>query len=257
MHRFFVPPSWVRGNRVTMTGPQAHQIARVLRMQVGDTVIILDNSGWEIETNLVSVDGQVVEGRVVRRRLNEAEPRTKVSLYQSVLKGRHFELILQKCTELGIVEFVPIIADRCVMSHLEDVEKKRIRWELIIQEAAEQSRRGRKPALRAATLLAQACERVRRPGGLSLIPWEEEHHTSIGAALSAAASATGQGTAPFAINLFVGPEGGFTLEEISLARHFGLIPVTMGPRILRADTAGLVASAVILHQLGDLQFGIP
>ena len=85
MHRFFVPPSWVQGNEVTITGPQARQMARVLRLRPGDKVIVLDNSGWEIEVRLESVDQPLVKGAVLHRRLAGREPRTKVSLYQGCL----------------------------------------------------------------------------------------------------------------------------------------------------------------------------
>jgi 16S rRNA (uracil1498-N3)-methyltransferase len=256
-HRFFIPPSWIRGNEVTVTGPQAEQIARVLRMRPGDEILVLDNSGWEIETRLVLVDRDAVHGKVLRRRLAHGEPRTKITLYQAVLKSRHFEFALQKSTEVGAVEFVPVIADRCVVSDLEVVEKKRPRWEWIVQEAAEQCRRGRKPALRPALLFPQACEHARQSGGLSLIPWEKEGEQSLRALLRHRPAATErspgrEGRPPFAINLFIGPEGGFTNDEIDLAQRYGLITVTMGPRILRAETAGLVAAAVIFYELGDM-----
>lgn len=251
LHRFFVPQSWIQGNRVTLTGRQAHQIARVLRMQAGDAVMVLDNSGWEIETELTAVDPNAVRGQVVRRRLSHAEPRTKISLYQAVLKGSSFQYVLQKGTELGIVEFVPIIADRCVMSDLDAVEKKRLRWESIIQEAAEQCRRGRKPALRTAMLFPQVCEKVRQSGGLVLILWEEERRTSLRSMLRVHSNE--HSSVPFSVHLLVGPEGGFTPQEILIARNYGLVPVTMGPRILRGETAGIVAASAILYELGDLE----
>jgi 16S rRNA (uracil1498-N3)-methyltransferase len=259
MHRFFVPPSWVRSNEVTFTGPQAHQIARVLRMRPGDGVIVLDNSGWELEVQLVSVDRTLVKGEVLHRKLAGGEPRTKISLYLGVLRSNRFEFVLQKGTELGVVQFVPIIADRCVVSDLEAVEKKQRRWEWIIQEAAEQCHRGRKPALQSAVLFLQACEQARNSGGLSLIPWEGEKTTSLRDLLRSAPRHVARETAnheqrwpPFAINLFIGPEGGFTPDEIAMARRYGLVPVTLGARILRAETASVVAAATILYELGDL-----
>jgi 16S rRNA (uracil1498-N3)-methyltransferase len=252
VHRFFIPSAWIQGNAVTISGPQAHQIARVLRLRPGDQVIVLDNSGWEIETRLLTVDNDEVRGKVRRRRLARGEPRTKITLYQAVLKSNRFEFALQKGTELGIVEFVPVIADRCVVSDLEAVEKKRRRWEWIIQEAAEQCRRGRKPALSAALLFPRACEAARHSGGLSLIPWEEEGEQSLRNLLHTPPTDREQDWPPFAVNLFVGPEGGFSAEEIDLARRYGLLPMTMGPRILRAETAGLAAAAAILYELGDL-----
>lgn len=253
MHRFFVPPSSIQGNEVVVTGQQAHQIARVLRMRPGNVVVVLDNSGWEIETQVVSVQSDTIRGEVMRRRLAKGEPRTKISLYQGVLKGRRFESVLQKGTELGVVEFVPVIASRCVMSDLEAVEKKRGRWESIIQEAAEQSHRGRKPVLRPAAFFPQVCEKVMHSGGLALILWTGEKRASMRDLLRESPSGQSASHRPFAVHLLVGPEGGFTLEEISIARRYGLAPATMGPRILRADTAGIAAAALILYELGDMQ----
>jgi 16S rRNA (uracil1498-N3)-methyltransferase len=256
MHRFFIPPSWIEGNEVTITGPQAHQIANVLRMRPGDLVIVLDNSGWEIEVSLVSVHKSAVEGEVLHRRLAGGEPRTKISLYQGVLKSNRFEFVLQKGTELGVVQFLPIIAERCVVSDLDAVEKKRQRWAWIIQEAAEQCRRGRKPELHSAILFPQACEQTRRSAALSLILWEQEKASSLRDLLRKASPGSSEGKAPrrspFAINLFVGPEGGFTEEEVAVGRRYGLVPVTLGPRILRAETAGIVAATAVLYELGDL-----
>jgi len=218
---------------------------------------LLDNSGWEIETELQGVESQDVTGVVVCRRLSTGEPRTKISLYQSVLRSQRFEFLLQKGTELGVVQFVPVIAARCVVSDLDAVDKKLQRWEWIIQEAAEQCRRARRPVLRPAVLYPQACEQARQGGGLSLIPWEQEGSAassgvSLRALLRNPPPGREQAWPPFTINLFIGPEGGFAPDEIGLARRYGLIPVTLGPRILRAETAGVVAATAILYELGDL-----
>jgi 16S rRNA (uracil1498-N3)-methyltransferase len=252
MHRFFVPPHWIQGNDVAIGGPQANQIAHVLRMRPGDRVVVLDNSGWELEVQLIAVARSLVEGNVLHRRLAGGEPRTKISLYQGVLKGKRFEYVLQKGTELGVVEFVPLIADRCVLSDLDAVEKKRRRWEWIIQEAAEQSRRGRKPTLRSAILFPHACERAKNSGGLSLIPWEGKGIPALRDVLRRAPQDQEQNSSFFTITIFIGPEGGFTTDEVGAAQRYGLVPVTLGPRILRAETAGLAAAAVILYELGDM-----
>jgi 16S rRNA (uracil1498-N3)-methyltransferase len=258
MHRFFVSPDQLEADKVVITGPTAHQIRNVLRLGPGDHIVVLDNSGWERETEIVAVDHEQVIGRVLSRTLATGEPRTKVSLYQGVLKGSHFEFVLQKGTELGIVEFVPLISQRCVISNLDDVNKKSDRWHRIIQEAAEQSRRGRLPRLEPAMIFSRACERAKRTGGLSLMPWEEEHQVNLKLVLGKGETRNKKSSGlsflprPFSINLFIGPEGGFTDEEVILAQRYGIIPITLGPRILRAETAGLVAAAVILYELGDL-----
>lgn len=258
MHRFFVSPDQLESDKVTITGPAVHHIRDVLRLGPGDDIIVLDNSGWEREAEIVTVGREQVIGRVLSRALATGEPRTKVSLFQGVLKGGHFELVLQKGTELGIVEFVPLISQRCTIAGLDDVNKKMRRWQRIVQEAAEQSRRGRLPNLQPAMIFSQACERAKRSGGLSLIPWEEEERLSLKTVFgkeqkkSKGEKAPAFPSKPFSINLFIGPEGGFTFEEVTLAQHYGIVSITLGPRILRAETAGLVAAAAILYELGDL-----
>jgi len=251
-HRFFIPPDWIDGRQVTLIEDTAHQIRHVLRMRAGDRLILLDDSGWEREVELTRVTQNVVMGRVIEERLAAGEPRTKISLYQGVLKAQKFEWVLQKGTELGLIEFIPVVCERSVVGDLEDVDRKLGRWGRIIREAAEQSRRGRLPVLRPAMLFSQGCQRAKRSGGLALVPWEGEKTTSLNSALTA-----GEGGAnrPFSISIFIGPEGGLTDEEMQSAASYSVRAVSLGPRILRAETAGLVAASAILYELGDLELG--
>jgi 16S rRNA (uracil1498-N3)-methyltransferase len=247
MQRFFVPADWLEEADVTITGPLVHQLRNVLRLGRGDRVILLDNSGWEHEVEIADVSSQRIEAHVVHKSLATAEPRTKITLYQALLKLNKFEWVLQKGTELGLVGFMPVITERCIIGSLEDVSKTKIeRWYRILMEAAEQSGRGRLPTLRPTAMFPNACEDAAR-GGLTLIPWEEEKERSLRSVLR------GAERPPFSINLFIGPEGGFTLAELAQAQRYGAIPITLGPRILRAETAGLVAASAILHELGDLE----
>ena len=248
-HRFFIPPEWLTGSAAAIAGPQAHQIARVLRMRPGDRLVVLDDSGWEFEVHLLEVQPERVRGEVVSRRLANGEPHTRITLYQGMLKSDHFEFVLQKGTELGIVQFVPLVTARTVALDRGAPGKKHPRWQSIIQEAAEQSQRGRKPVLRPAMPFAQACEEASRSAGFKLLPWEEENLASLRSALRASAPPDREAT----VHLFIGPEGGFTRDEVDLARGYGLLPVTLGRRILRAETAGLVAAAAILYERGDLE----
>ncbi len=248
MHRFFIPASWLEREKVTITGPLVHRLRNVLRLKAGDHIILLDNSGWEHETEITSVSSQRIEGQVVHKGLASGEPRTKITLYQALLKLNKFEWVLQKGTELGLVGFVPMISERCIIGSLEDISKTKMeRWWRILMEAAEQSGRGRLPNLRAAMMFSVACEEAAR-GGLTIIPWEEEREQSLSSILRAAEQP------PFSINLFIGPEGGFTSQELAQAQRYGALPITLGPRILRAETAGLVAATGILYELGDLEY---
>lgn len=247
MHRFFVPPESLRGGKAEITGPQVHQICNVLRMGPGDQFTVLDDSGWEYQVEIEVVDRERIEARILNKKLAATEPRTKITLYQAVLRAQNFELVLQKGTELGVVEFVPIITDRCVISALDEVSESKLqRWQRIIQEAAEQSGRGRLPRLRPVLLFLQACERARY-SDLALIPWEEEHRTTLRSVLTSYPA----NWRPFSVSVFVGPEGGFTNKEMDHARRYGITPVTMGPRVLRAETAAIAMTAALFYEFGD------
>ncbi len=264
-HRFFVPAEWLRSDPIEITGGLAHQIADVLRLRPGEQIVLLDNSGWEYRVELIRVASLQARGILRGKSLATREPRTKITLYQALLKGDHFEYVLQKGTELGVIEFVPLICDRCVVATMSQASAKLARYQRIILEAAEQCGRAKFPALRPAILFRQACEQ-NAGRGLSLIPWEGERVQSLkGIIGERAASASkeareGQGSVsrpglrprPFSVSLFIGPEGGFCPEEVSWAQRYGIVPVSLGPRILRAETAGLAATAAILYEFGDL-----
>jgi 16S rRNA (uracil1498-N3)-methyltransferase len=244
MHRFFVPPHSITGNRAVLHGTIVHQIRDVLRMRPGDRVVLLDNSGQARDVELETIDKDAVRGRVSKTWKPETEPRARITLYQGLLKGQKFEWVLQKGTEIGISAFVPVLAARCVIGSMDDVSDARVeRWERIVVEAAEQSGRAVLPHLAQPLLFDNACSQAARAGP-AFIPWEAERTLGLRQAL--------QGVEPGAIGVLIGPEGGFEEEEIALARDNGLVPVSLGPRILRAETAGLAAASAILYAMGDL-----
>lgn len=228
-----------------MRGTVVHQIRDVLRMHAGEQIVVLDNTGWAYRTELVGIEKETVRGRVADKWKLETEPQAHITLYQGLLKGQKFDWVLQKGTELGITGFVPVLSSRCIIGSVDDVSAARLeRWQRIIAEAAEQAGRAVLPTLSAALIFAHACESARRRGGLALIPWENERNTGLREAM-------GQATRPREFHLFIGPEGGFADEEVLQARDVGIVPVSLGPRILRAETAGLAAAAAILFEQGD------
>ena len=256
--RFFVHPDWIRQGAVQITGPLVHQMRNVLRMRPGDQFVVLDNSGWEYQAELEDIDAAMASAHILQKRLAIGEPRTKIRLYQGLLKGRHFEWVLQKCTEIGIVEFVPVISDRCLISSLDDISSDKMqRWQRIILEAAEQSHRGRLPRLHQPVLFSQACDQIRQ-AGLGMMLWESETKSALKdilqASFVAGRTTKGRPRRPFSISMLIGPEGGFTQEEADLAQQYGLRTITMGARILRAETAGLVAATAILYEMDDLAY---
>ncbi len=246
MHRFFISPEWIEKPKITFSGQTAHQIKNVLRMKAGWQVIALDNFGLEYVVILTSVSKNTVEAEILAERPATAEPNLKITLYQGTLKAQKFEWVLQKGTELGISEFVPVISERSVLADVQAVDQKRMRWERIIQEAAEQSGRGFLPELRPAMMLGQAFRRAGQLTGLSFVAWEGVKEESLKAKLSAIADK------PEHISLFIGSEGGFSDKEIETARQNEIQPVGLGKRILRAETAGLVAASAILYHFDEI-----
>lgn len=242
MHRFFILPEWIDQDRVVIRGKQVHQLRDVLRLTEGDRILVLDNSGWEYEVELKKVTRGQVEGTVLGKSLSVTEPRTRIILYQALLKGEKFGFILQKGTELGVAGFVPILCERCVAGHPEDVSDRKLdRWQRIIAEAAEQSRRGKLPSLEPVLPFEQACQLAM---GFSLLAYEGEKALGLRAAL--------QGQNLPSVNIFIGPEGGFSPSEVEFARSCGILPITLGSRVLRAETAGLVAATAVFYECGDL-----
>ena len=243
MHRFFLPADWMARSTVVITGKLAHQMRNVLRLGAGDHITALDNSGWEYDIELQKVDSGKVEGRVINKSLSVAEPGTKITLYQALLKGSNFEFVLQKCTEIGVAGFVPVICERCVAG---EPDSKRLgRWRSIITEAAEQSRRGKLPFLHSPVGFIEACKAA---SGIALLPWEGEKVRGIGDFLRSHTKPENDTV----FSIFVGPEGGFTPHEVEFAQSCGIVPVSLGHRILRAETAGLVAAAIALYEFGEL-----
>lgn len=236
MHRFFVDPRFIGATAVSFPPEQAYQIRTVLRMAPGDRVMALDNTGWEYEVTLTTVSKEAVAGQIEVRRLAVGEPATHLTLYQALLKQDRFEWVLQKGTEIGVSRFVPIVTGRSVVTTVRP--NKLERWQRLLAEAAEQSRRGRIPELAAPISLAQALAAC--PAEVVLMPWEEAQGVTISQALA------GQ---PRTVALFIGPEGGFTAAEAGL----GATAVTLGPRILRAETAAIVAATLVLQACGDLE----
>jgi len=242
MHRFFIPVEAFAGDEVTITGGPARQITRVLRLKPGASITVLDNTGWEYETAIQSVARDEVRGKIVRRQPGAAEPAVMVTLCQALIKTDKFELVLQKGTELGVTRFWPVISKRCVAAR--PSEEKMARWQSVIREAAEQCGRATLPVLCPTVSFENLC----RPSPVpSMILWEHEKSQGISTALKSPAFNEAR-----LFRLFVGPEGGFTEAEIEMARQNGIVPVGLGKRILRAETAGLTAVNAIMYETGEL-----
>lgn len=245
MHHFFVTPDQLTGLHVHFDADQAHQMRRVLRLRPGDRVLALDGLGLQYEVLLEEVSNSRVTGLVASKAEAAGEPAARLTLFQSLLKREKFEWVLQKGTEIGVAAFVPVITRRSLVRDVEDVRPEKLdRWRRIIKEAAEQSGRGVLPSLTAPIPFEAAA-----PEALildrTLIAWTGETQRTVRRALQGSGEAA-------EIALIIGPEGGFEPEEVDEAVSYGALPVTLGRRILRTETAAIVGSALVLHELGEL-----
>lgn len=244
LNRFFVSTSDFDGDRVRLSREQAHQVRQVLRLKPGDTIVVLDGRGMEYEVNLTTVSHSEAVGQITTSREAVGEPKVGLTLFQSLLVREKFEWVLQKGTEVGVAEFVPILTSRGLVRTKEIYEDKLDRWNRIMTEAAEQSHRGRVPKIEPVIPFAEVFSRF--------VGFDRFLIAAPGPSAALRKVLQGIGRPDPSIALIIGPEGGFTDEEVTLARAKGAIPVGLGPRILRTETAAVVASALILYELGEM-----
>ncbi len=246
LHRFFVNRQCFHDSKVVITDQQAHQILRVLRLRAGDHIIVLDNEGWEYEVVLAAINKSQLTFEVIDKRQAKGEPQTRITLYQSMLARDKFEWVLQKCTEVGVWRFIPVITRRSLVRKSDTFGPAKLeRWQRIITEAAEQSHRGLIPE-------------INRPIGFKeCISQLSEFDLVLIASLSEDSKPLGKFTGdcgkPKNIAILIGPEGGFTDDEIRLACENGAAAISLGPRVLRTETAAVVASALVLYELGQME----
>lgn len=246
MTRFFIPANQIKDDLVTLQGDDRHHLLNVLRRGIGGKFTVINGKGEEFLVEVIEVNSETVIGKIVHQQERQTEPKVRITLVQSLPKADKFEWILQKNTELGVSRFQPVFTERSNIKLDQAAQSRKLeRWNKIIREAAEQSGRQIIPVLepirRWSEMLA-AYSGV----GLVLIPWEGESGQSLKQVLEC------QPGVPGSVTVLIGPEGGFSLKEVEEAKEKGAIPVTLGPRILRTETAGLVVAAALLYHFGDL-----
>ncbi len=243
-YRFFVDPAAIDGTVARIDDPElARQIGRVLRLQPGDHILLLDGQGNAYTVALTEIGRAGVQGRV-EQCARIAEPLTQLILYAALLRAERFEWVLQKGTELGISAFVPLQCERSFNRDRVD-ERKMTRWSRIVREAAEQSCRGRLPIVAEPMPFEAACVQATHADA-ALLLWEGE-----AAHLRTILRSETPFRIPSSISILSGPEGGLTYAELTTASERGIIPVSLGSRILRAETAPIAAVAAIFYELED------
>jgi 16S rRNA (uracil1498-N3)-methyltransferase len=247
LRRFYIDPPALDADRVELPAALAHRLAKVLRLRAAAEIALFDGSGAEARVRLEELTERRGVAIVVERYDAPAEPHVKLHLYQSITKGERFEWLLEKGTEIGVARFVPIIAARAVVKTGGDGNRLD-RWRRIAVEAAEQCGRGAVPAVAAPERFGEA---LASAPGVLLFPYEE----AGAVAPNIAHVLREEIDAVFAlgeVSVFIGPEGGWEPAEVEAATLAGARVVTLGERVLRSETAGLVAATLALHALGEL-----
>lgn len=248
-HRFYVSTVLDTGNIVDLPTDVGNQIRRVLRMVSGDDVILFDSTGHEYSAELERISPEGVSARVICDLPTLTEPSVCTVIYQAMVRPEPFEMVLQKCTELGATSFVPLLTNRVQGNRsLKTASARETRWKSIIREAAEQSNRVRLPSLKSAMYFQQALSTA-CADGLAIILSEHTQKPSLKVVLSGVLD---QMLSQTTISLMIGPVGGFLVEEVDQAVAAGALTASLGPRILRAETASIAALSVVLYELGEL-----
>ena len=246
MHRFFLPAEALLSESPTLVGDEAHHCLNVVRHGVGDKIVVFDGRGHEATAEIVSATKREAMLRVLQR-TKSAPIACRLTLAQAVPKGKNMDLIIEKAVELGAAAIVPLLSDRTVVQlDAKEAAAKRAKWQTVALEACKQCGQNWLPEV-AAPVSPKAFFEQHRPTGLLLIASLQSDSRPIKPTL--AAYAAEHGKPPTEVTILVGPEGDFTPAELGLAKSNGCAPVTLGPIILRTETAAIYCLSVLGHEL--------
>jgi 16S rRNA (uracil1498-N3)-methyltransferase len=246
MHRFYIAPNEWNPDALVLSGSEAHHARNVLRMKTGDKAVLFNGRGREVTAELNKIDSH----EICFRKLHEAETpplRCRITLGQAIPKGKNMDLIIQKAVEIGASEICPLISDRTIV-HVdpESAAQKQSKWQAIAIEAAKQCGQNWLPQVREPRKLSEffsdaPIQQLRLIGSLQS---DAQHLKKILAEYAAQ-----HGDRPSSVLMFIGPEGDFTPAELGLARSHGCRPITLGPIILRVETAAIYCLSVLSYEL--------
>ena len=244
MRRFFIHPDTTISDELQLPEHESHHIIKVLRLPVGTFLQLLDGKGNIHDAKILAIEKHVL--LQITSSLHVKGDAVPLRVCQSILKGQKMELLMQKCTELGVAEFTPFCSERCQLkkTELSKISKKYLRWQRIIEEACKQCNNPHKMQLN--PLLPFEKMLIEQPGAVQkVLFWEEQKHdTSLH---SSSLQTTDAG-----LQIVFGPEGGFPAQEIDAAKKKTFQILSLGPRILKAETANIAAVSIIQHLLGNM-----
>lgn len=244
MNRFFVDKDQIIKDRIEIRGKDVKHIKDVLRLRKKDRIEVLSEGRIYI-SEIMDLNSDKVSVFILDSFMGENEPPIDLLLFQGLAKGEKMDFIIQKCTEIGVKEIYPLITSRTVVK-IKDVkkeQKKVERWRVVAEEAAKQSKRDIIPRIHNIIDFKRMVDILKDEENI-IIPYEMEREFTLKDALKEAKGNR--------VSIIIGPEGGFDEKEIELIKGIGGKPVTLGPRILRTETAGILTLSIVLYELGDL-----
>ena len=248
MHRFFIDEKNSKDEIVTICNKDYKHISKSLRLETGDKIIACTGDGYDLIVELRDFSKNEVKGKILERKKSDTEPQADITIAQAIPKSRNMELIVQKTTEIGVNRIIPLSTKRTIVKLKGKKKKKRInRWQRIAEEAAKQSQRGIIPEVSDIFTL-RSLKTIKDDFDLIVALWASEKQKSISSLLNNYNFKKGK-----RVLVIIGPEGGFSENEINLIEdELNGIPVSLGPRILRTETAPIVALSTVLYEFGDL-----
>lgn len=253
-YRFFLEPNQInwQEKKANISDPDyTHKISRVLRLKENDQIVLLDGNGLIYNAQINSFFSRNVQCRLLSRRSINTEPKLKITIAQSLLKGPKFDYSLQKNTEIGICEFIPLTTERTIIkldeneSHRE-LDKRIDRYQRIVRDASEQSERGLIPRVQDIIAFEDLMKLNLTSYDLKLICLERSQTNGIKEVLNSIQDNVQK------VLIVIGPEGGFTENESKLAISKGFTSVSLGKRIYRAETVGTVISSILFYFFNEL-----
>ncbi|NLP27364.1 MAG: 16S rRNA (uracil(1498)-N(3))-methyltransferase [Clostridia bacterium] len=245
MHKFFVTPNNIIGQKAVIQGDDVKHIYKVLRLEVGDKIIINDSQGQEYLASISDINKISVTVNLLESIDQNAESSIQIDLYQGLPKSSKMDYIVQKATEIGVNTIIPIITERVIVKSDLGEFKKTERWKRIALEACKQCKRTIIPEIKEPVVFADLFEKI-KDYDLVVVPYENKEGYGVKKMCSSLKNEVKT------IAVIIGPEGGFEEEEIKALEDIGAHIITLGPRILRTETAGVVTAAVLQYELGDL-----
>lgn len=251
MQRYFVTPEQFNDSTVRIDGEDARHIAKVMRGKAGDKLIVSDGISREALVEIAIIEIGEVTVNILEALEMTHEPRVKITVAQSLPKADKMETVIQKCTEIGAVSFIPFLSERTIVQYDERKESKRLeRWRKICKEAAEQAHRNIVPEVSSPLTWKKLLQSFGEYDAVYFCYEKEEGLQLRSAAAPWVSALTPQSSGK--VMIVVGPEGGFSPEECLGAEEAGALSVGLGRRILRCETAGMVAAACILYESGEM-----